>query len=68
MELARGILERIERIEALDRCGAPPKEILAELRGLLEEAHTWSREEGGGEAERAVDDLRRALDRDMIER
>ena len=66
MEASRAILERLERIEALDRSGAPPAEILVELRGLLDDAETWSRVEGGGEARQAVDGLRIALAPDMI--
>jgi len=44
MEEAR-VLARLDRIEALDRQGAAPGELLAELRGLLREAETWSREQ-----------------------
>ena len=43
MEEARAVLERLERIEALDRAGAEPGELLAELRALLAEAEAWSR-------------------------
>jgi hypothetical protein len=68
MDESRAILERLRRIEALDRAGAPPGEVIAELRALVVEAQAWSRAEGGDEAKRAVDDLRRALARDMIER
>jgi hypothetical protein len=60
------VLERLERIEALDRAGAAPVEIVAELRALLDEATSWSRAEGGDAGERAVEQLRRALTRDMI--
>jgi len=66
VEAARAILERLERIEALDRRGAPPAEILAELSTLVTEAEAWSRAEGSEEGERAVDDLRSALGRGMI--
>jgi hypothetical protein len=65
---SRAILERLERIEALDRRRAPASVILAELRELLVEAEGWSRVEGGEDARRAVDGLRSALARDMIER
>jgi hypothetical protein len=68
MDESRAILERLRRIEVLDRAGAPPGEVIAELRALVVEAQAWSRAEGGDEAKRAVDDLRRALARDMIER
>ena len=43
MEEAR-VLARLDRIDALDREGAAPGELLAELRGLLREAETWARE------------------------
>jgi hypothetical protein len=66
MDEARAVLERLERIEALDRTGAARADLLAELRALLDEAEAWSRVEGGGAAERAVDGLREALARDMI--
>jgi hypothetical protein len=59
---SRAILERLERIEALDRVGAPPRELIAELRALLSEAESWARAEGGDAGARAVDDLRAALD------
>jgi len=65
---SRAILEHLERIETLDRRGASPAVILAELRVLLGEAERWSRAEGGEDAKHAVDDLRSALARDMIER
>ena len=60
------VLERLARIERLDAAGAPPTELLAELRALLEEAEAWSRQEGGERGEQAVDRLRAALVRDMI--
>jgi hypothetical protein len=63
---SRAILERLERIEALDRVGAAPKQLIGELRALLVEAEEWSRREGGEAAARAAADLRAALARDMI--
>jgi hypothetical protein len=38
-----GTLTRLERIGALDRDGAHPGELLAELRGLLREAERAAR-------------------------
>jgi len=58
---ARAVIERLERIEALDRSGAARRELLAELRALLEEAEAWTRAEGGGAGAHAVDGLRSAL-------
>jgi hypothetical protein len=66
MDEARAVLERLERIEALDRAGAGREALLAELRGLLEEAKAWSSVEGGDAGEDAVERLRSALARDMI--
>jgi hypothetical protein len=60
------ILERLERIEALDRAGAPASDLVEELRALLGDAEAWSRQEGGDAAVKAVEDLRAALARDMI--
>jgi hypothetical protein len=66
MEEARKVIERLERIEALDRATADPAELLAELRGLLHDAEAWVRVEGGEAGEDAVARLRTALARDMI--
>jgi hypothetical protein len=60
------ILERLERIEALDRAGAPASDFVEELRALLVDAEAWSRQEGGDAAAEAVAALRAALARDMI--
>jgi hypothetical protein len=65
---SRAVLERLARIEALDSRGADPHELVDELRALLAEAEAWSRGEGGDAGSKAVDDLRRALGRDMIGR
>jgi hypothetical protein len=62
MDESRAILERLERIEALDHDGAPPGELIAELRALLGEAESWARADGGDAGSKAVDDLRAALD------
>jgi hypothetical protein len=67
MDEAR-VLARLDRIDALDREGAAPGELLAELRGLLREAEGWTREHsqttnGNGEV---VERLRTALVRDII--
>lgn len=62
MDESEAVLARLERIEALDRAGAEPVEIVAELRVLVEEAVAWSRVEGGGAGEEAVDELRKAVE------
>ena len=45
MEEARRVLDRLERIEALERDHAVPGVLLAELRALLAEAEAWARAE-----------------------
>jgi hypothetical protein len=47
MDEARRVLARLERIEALERGGAPPGVVLAELRALLDEAEAWAECERG---------------------
>ena len=66
MEEARRVIERLERIEALDRSTADPAELLAEVRGLLHDAEAWVRVEGGDAADEAVVRLRDALARDAV--
>lgn len=60
------MIERLARIDALDRAAASPAELLAEVRCLLHEAEAWARTEGGDAGEDAVARLRSALARDMI--
>ena len=67
------VLARLDRIDALDREGAPPGELLAELRGLLREAEAWTRdrcEPDRGKTtdrnEEVIGRLRTALARDII--
>ena len=62
------VLARLRRIDALDRSGAAPGELLAELRGLLGEAEELARAERPerDEGEEVVGRLRRALARDII--
>ena len=71
MEEAR-VLARLDRIDALDREGAAPGELLAELRGLLREAEGWTRERRAEMEipttgnEEVIGRLRTALARDII--
>jgi hypothetical protein len=58
MDEARRVLERLERIETLDRSAAPPRLVLEEVRALLSEAEEWVRAERGG-ADLAEQALRR---------
>jgi Asp-tRNA(Asn)/Glu-tRNA(Gln) amidotransferase C subunit len=48
MEEARAVMHRLERIEALDREGAEPQLLLAEVRALLREGEVWVRAERDG--------------------
>ena len=66
MEAARRVIERLERIQALDRDAASPAELLEEVRGLLGDAEAWVRVEGGDAADDAVIRLREALSRDAV--
>jgi hypothetical protein len=47
---ARAVLHRLERIEALEREGAPPRTLLAEVRELLREGEAWLETERDGTA------------------
>ena len=55
MDEARAVLARLDRIEALEREGAPPGVLLEELRGLVQEAEVWARVEGGERAKEAIE-------------
>jgi hypothetical protein len=62
------VLARLDRIDALDRSGAPPGQLLVELRSLLREAETLARERRTDDerTEEVVGRLRTALARDII--
>ena len=63
MDEARAVLRRLSRIEALEREGAPPRSLLAEVHALLAEAEAWAAAERGGVelAEAALHRCRDAL-------
>jgi hypothetical protein len=67
VEEARRVLERLDRIESMQRAHAAPAELLAELRALLDEAEAWASCEGGEAGAGAAARLRASLARDMIE-
>jgi hypothetical protein len=48
---AETVLARLERIEELERGGSPPRELLQELRALVQEAEAWARRERIAEPE-----------------
>ena len=54
MDEAAAVLRRLERIEALEREGAHPAAILAELHELVHEAEAWARLEGDERATTAA--------------
>ena len=61
-ELARVLLDRLARIEELQRADAPPRELLVELHALVAEAEAWARAGGGDAAGEAVERIRSALE------
>lgn len=63
MDEARAVLERLERIEALEASGAPATVLLDEVRGLLADVEVWVRSEPAGTdlAGIALDRCREAL-------
>ena len=61
MDEARAVLDRLGRIDALERAGAPAGELLEELRALVREAEVWGRREDSGAALEAVGRARSAL-------
>jgi hypothetical protein len=54
LDEARAVIERLDRIEALERGGAPAPAVLAELQELVREAEAWARLEGDERASAAV--------------
>lgn len=68
MEETEALLDRLGRIEALDREGAPPSTLLPELRALVHEAEAWARREGDPDAEAAAASCAAALRGDAIVR
>ena len=54
MEEARRVLERLDRIERLERERADPHVLLAELRALVADAEAWARREHDPAAEEAA--------------
>jgi hypothetical protein len=70
MDEARQILERLERIEALRRDGAPATDLLAEVRSLLAEGERWlaaEKPEGVERARAALADCQAGLASDSGE-
>jgi hypothetical protein len=61
MDEARAVLARLDRIEELERVGAPPGVLLEELRGLVQAAEAWAKLEGDERAHTAVERCGAAL-------
>jgi hypothetical protein len=59
MEPAARVLDRLDRIELLERARTPTAELLDELRALADDAECWARAEGDERALEAVSELRR---------
>lgn len=55
------MIDRLERIEVLERDGAPPAVMLEELRGLVRDAEAWARIDGDERAREAVERCDAAL-------
>ena len=55
------MINRLERIEVLERDGAPPALMLEELRGLVRDAEAWARIDGDERAREAVERCDAAL-------
>ena len=54
MDEARAVMQRLDRIEALQREGANPAAVLAEMQALVAEAEAWARLEGDDRASEAA--------------
>ena len=65
MDEASAVIRRLDRIDALEREGAHPTTLLAELRALMREAEAWARLEGDERAHRAVERCEEAMEGDM---
>jgi hypothetical protein len=61
MDEARAVIDRLDRIEALEQQGAAPSALLEELRGLVRDAEAWARLEGDARAQGAAAGLGSAL-------
>jgi hypothetical protein len=54
MDEARTVIDRLDRIDALERQGAPAAALLDELRELVRDAEAWARRERDERAAEAV--------------
>ena len=66
MDEARAVIDRLNRIDALDRDRAPTATLLSELRELVREAEAWARSEGDERAAQAVEQCKAAMADDIV--
>jgi hypothetical protein len=68
MDEARAVMHRLERLEALEREGAPPELLLAEVRELLREGEEWVKAErqDTDRAEEALERCRLAQEVEVV--
>jgi hypothetical protein len=66
MDEARAVIQRLDRIDALERDGAPAPALLAELRELVREAEAWARLEQDVRAVRAAERVEEAMADDIV--
>ena len=66
MDEARAVIERLDRIDALERDGATAPALLAELRELVREAEAWARLEQDVRAVRAAERVGEAMANDIV--
>jgi hypothetical protein len=64
MDEAEKVIDRLARIETLDRRSSPPSRLLDELRALVAEAEAWARLEGDRRARSAVAKLREEAEKE----
>jgi hypothetical protein len=64
MDEAEKVIDRLARIETLDRRSSPPSRLLDELRALVAEAEAWARLEGDLRAQSAVTKLREEAEKE----
>jgi hypothetical protein len=63
---ARAVIERLNRIETLEREGAHATTLLAELRELVREAEAWARMEGDERSKLAVERCKEAMAAEIV--
>jgi hypothetical protein len=66
MDEARVVLDRLERISALDSAGAPAHTLLEEVRALVAEAEEWLEVEPSARSAAALERCRESLAREEV--